>query len=319
MATSEAVTFADLDDDSLVQILLCSHDIGDVATFGACSKHLAHLSRSDSLWRCFVKSQWPLLPAEQVAPSQPWRDIYRGRTLLMPSWRYFLGRMDEVQDLFSKLAGGAVRTEDKRDADCNRLAACLISIFCTDELSRHGTRASSAAPSAERRAVLDYTHGRAWARQLTLLACQPSAQDAIREWTCNTTSSLDEFYEPGISPMALRGTLLNALRCASALSIVESQVSTVGSSEESSEPGAALEAGDAAWRLRLEDWGHRKWQHRVGQLRQQVEEALASLEMEGFDVSVPPSLRPAHVPRTGHAWWHAQTPGGYLGGVTNIR
>lgn len=105
-------------------------------------------------------------------------------------------------------------------------------------------------------------------------------------------NALDDIYNPSVPRPSLQAALLRGLRCASALTILRDELCAYGRG-----------ASEGDWLVSPE----------------RVAEALQSLEMEGFDVSVPPSLRPARLPRTGHSWWHAQTRQGYLGGVTNIR
>ena len=56
-----------------------------------------------------------------------------------------------------------------------------------------------------------------------------------------------------------------------------------------------------------EDEAQSAWaQHGVGEAIKAIVDAHQSLELEGFNVSVPPHLRPG-VPQT-HVWWAARPP-----------
>jgi hypothetical protein len=192
--------------------------------------------------------------------------------------------MDEVEALLAQLTSGTLSSAAQRDARCNRLAECLIAIFFPNW-------------SSSRVSVLGYPHGQAWARRLAcpLLARPParSVGDQLSGWAAVVTASLDDFYEAHVPRAELQESLVRGLRCASALTILRDEVCACAHVDDEA-PG---------WLSAPE---------RVG-------DALRSLEMEGFDVSVPPALRPATLPREGHGWWYAQTRQGYLGGVTNIR
>lgn len=273
------VFLTDLHEDVVTHILMFSHDVSDIAAFSASSKHFALVANSNELWRQLVAARWPLLPkAEVAAAPMNWREFYRERSVLVPSWRYFLVRMDEVEHLMASLANSS-------EADCDQLATCLLAVLCSSE--------SRALPGLECPPVTR------WASRLCHLLSEASVQQSVGKWTSAILAQLDDFYDPLRVRATLQLTLLRALRCASALALLRNEVVSLGGVVH--ENGKPL-VGDILGGVGPE----------------RVQEALQSLEMEGFDVSVPPSLRPARLPRT-HAWWHAQTRQGYLGGVTNIR
>ena len=136
--------------------------------------------------------------------------------------------------------------------------------------------------------LLCHTSGRRWAQRLCALIGEPGGRTALNAWTTAILLQLDDYYDPTLSREQLQHTLLRSLRCASALTILQDEIAA----------SLGVETGVAPER---------------------VAEALRSLEMEGFDVSVKSTLLPARLPYTGHQWWRAQTRQGYLGGVTNIR
>ena len=282
---SETVTtivcLLQLDDDILAHIMAFAHDVCDVAAFCACSTHSSFLVGSNALWKTLTNTTWPHLPeAEVECGSMPWRDVYRSRALSLPEWRHYLVRMDEVEYLLTNLTSGF-------ESECDRLATQLIAIFCSSEHMRR-------SPSSFASSIISYTYGRRFCQRLCYLAMRPPARQALCEWSSTILILLDDFYDAGHQRDHLQAIVLRSLRCASALVILRDEV------------GAYTESVDGEPNL-----------HDISPER--VEEALLSLEMEGFDVSVAPSLKPTTLPPSGHGWWHAQTRQGYLGGVTNIR
>lgn len=181
----------DLDDDALLHMLKCSHDVSAIAAVARCSKHFSHLTSSDSLWKSLVQQAWPLLPPAEAA-SASWRAFHRARSLCLPSWRYYLVRMDEVEHLLSKLVCRSAHAMDlaQRNTACDRLAVNLIAIFCSQELF------FSSSPAAENGlGVLDYEYGGAWARRLAEMVCRQTVTadglvhavcDELSGWTTDT-------------------------------------------------------------------------------------------------------------------------------------
>mmetsp|Transcript_17732 Transcript_17732/g.29588 ORF Transcript_17732/g.29588 Transcript_17732/m.29588 type:complete len:310 (+) Transcript_17732:280-1209(+) len=289
--TDETVELTSLNGDILMLILSYCEESG-VAAMAACCKRFMPIACGDTLWKDLVIVRWPRLSAAEMLTIGSWRDFHRERSLLIPSWRYFLVLMDEIEHLFGLLAASEADSSNSISI-CNQIATSLVAIFCTTKLLKCRSMGLSDC-------VLGYSHGRRWARRLCGLICTPAACHALLDWTAVILEQLDDFYDPHRPRGELQAILISSLRCASALTFLKDEIGvfitpTVAASDE----------------VRF------AFQRAVSPER--VAEALRSLEMEGFDVSVPPALRPARLPHLGHAWWNAQTRQGYLGGVTNIR
>ena len=289
-AALDATTLVSLNDDSLSIILSCCEE-SDVLAAAACCTRLQSVCSGEALWQQLVAARWPHLPAAEIMATESWRDFYRERAATIPNWRYFLVRMDEVEHFLRQLVAGA--NPEGCVAIGNQIAASLVAIFCTSELVRY-------RPPGSPDCVLGYSCGKRWARRLCQLLCMPAACDALIRWTSVILERLDDFYESCQSHGQLQATLLRSLHCASALTVLKDDI------------GAFITPADAA-----SEEERFAFQRAVSPAR--VAEALQSLEMEGFDVSVPASLRPTRLSHPGHVWWRAQTRQGYLGGVTNIR
>lgn len=296
------VYFTDLSDDSLTQILKCCRDVSTIASLARCCKNFAHLASVDALWMHAVMTRWPFLPERFWCTPIVWRTLHRERSQL-PSWRYFVVRMDEVEHLLGKIkvnvdgdgegrgeASGVVNEPVSRIDDCDRLAALLVAIFCSGELCGGGS-------------ILGHTPGRDWARRVGECLCEAPVRESLREWTSAVMETLDDFYERPFSRPEHRARLVRGMTCASALRLLTDEIYLYipGVASQSTIP--RLYAEHVA-RFRMD----------VGADR--VETTLQSLEMEGFDVSVPPACHPAgmHAYRQ-HMWWHAHAPISYCGGV----
>jgi len=285
--------------------------MSDVDSLAQCCTHLASLATSDDLWKQLVEDFWPLLPpslerwlceSAGCASLRPglWRRFYRWRCSLLPfSCRHLIARMDEVEHLLGTAARGFAGDAAARAACCDRLSGCLLAIFFSCHVPSRAVGHSSS--------VLGHAIGAAWARRLTAVLYRPdddvgrgqrhACAEELGRWTGDIIASLDEFYEPSVPRAKLQATLLRALRCASALTLLRDEI------------GAQRAGTGSTASLLLRDVLS----------PERVAEAVRSLEMEGFDVSVAPSLRPARGLPPSHGWWYAQTRQGYLGGVTNIR
>lgn len=259
----------DLDEDVLLHIIRRSQHSANAA--GCCCTQLRALARNGSLWKLIVEDTWPHLQQEDLG--RPYLtnsclhfSMYVFRTQLCSrDW----AKMDEISHLLRKAAAGFPGDASQRDVCLDRLAVCVLALFCSSE-----------------KVSWDDRYYTLWKLRLQPLVLMGRAASELRGWTSGIVDSLDVVYDPNVPRASLPATLLRCLRCASALAILRAEIME--------EDVAHLDA------------------ERVG-------EAIRSLEMEGFDVSVAPETRPARLPTNGsHYWWYAQTRQGYLGGV-NIR
>ena len=276
----DVLLLTNLNDDSLVHIFKSGHDVSAIAALASCNKQLSQLSHADFLWEHCFRQTWPC--ATPGTPPSSWREHFRMRCEHVPSWRHYLVRMDEVEHIMGCLACSDGSSTSQRDGLCDRLAVLLLAIVCSSELTwcrEHGLPSS----------ILGHPCGREWAQRLSR-SMGGVARQAIREqmsgWTSGIALALDCFYEPSVPRARLQPALLRCLRCASALAILRDEICD------------------------SQDW--------LVTMCSGMQEIVQSLEMEGFDVSVPHALRPGRLPLR-HNWWYAQTRQGYLGCVTNIR
>lgn len=157
----------------------------------------------------------------------------------------------------------------------DRIAARVLSIFCCKQSAGSG----GCCPV--------YTD--AWARRLvsTWLG-DLSVQAALSAWATGLAQGLESFYDYPSPPVAvLQARLLRALRGASALDLLQNVLRAGCDTKETESllpPAQAL----------LEEHV------------QEIASNVSSLEMEGFNMAVRPSLRP-QVPPT-HTWWLARPP-----------
>ena len=296
VSDSSPTELMDLNDDSLTHILKCSADVSGIAAAAACCKHFSKLAASDAVWKHAVECRWPLLPPSSAESTGSWREFHRQRST-MPSWRYFIVRMDEVEHLLRQLAHGADDPERKL---CDRLAAVLLAVFCSAERCEFMFAQNFPAPGAP-----GFDGWLAWTRRVAELLREPRVCAAVREWTTVVTASLDEFYERAFSRSEHRAKLLRAMRCASALRLFEDELILTAAIVAGSSDGVSLASKASA--------DEKVATFKSAVASQRVEESLQSLEMEGFDVSVPPAYRPARLPthhagRLGHFWWFAHAP-----------
>ena len=251
-----------------------------IAAAAASCRMLARLCMSEPLWKHLVSQLWPQLPRRlqpclegEAAPTS-WREVARARAR-QPCWRRVCVRTDELERLVSS-----------PNPDGDRFASLVVGVFSIQ-----------ANPLAQ-------PEGRAWARLMRKALVSPTALGALQRWAATRAASLDEFYEScdasAAAGLARREVLLRALRAASALRFVQDELleSADDESEGAGEGGqtVALEGASALWS--------------VAGLPSAVEEitsALASLELEGFNVAVPLYLRPGSMPPS-HRWWHARPP-----------
>ena len=159
--------------------------------------------------------------------------------------------------------------------DLDRFALLMVGVFAT-----------STTPLA-------HVEGQAWARVLRSALCHPALLEAMERWAAARAAALDDFYEgcggTASANLARRTLLLQALRAASALKFAHDEVIELQDDDDE-------EAAAATWKA-------------AGLPRaiDEIASSVASLELEGFNVAIPPHLLPARMPSS-HRWWMARPP-----------
>jgi hypothetical protein len=150
----------------------------------------------------------------------------------------------------------------------SRLAQLLLAIFAGDEAVPH-----------------THPEFQAWLGQLGA-ALDPTFCSQLSAYGNTLASRLDDFYE--MPPCAaLHRTLLEALRGASAMQLLHDDV--LCKLTDAATAASTWSAADVPSSLA------------------EITSSLSSLELEGFNIAVAPSLRPAALPRS-HEWWFARMP-----------
>ena len=272
-----------LSDDALT-LTLTRLDERDITACAQVCRRLRCVCGAETLWCTVVHRRWPLLPRSLLPREQnvQWRELAVRRAQL-PHWRELAGLMDEVETL----CDGPDLADEASDWG-DRLATLLVAIFGKD-----GEVGRASEP------------GREWARRLSsALFASPAILAALAKWGATLAAPLDRFYDfPAAQEEAeLRQGLLRALRGASALQLLLDETVSPHAAWRRSSATAVPSAVEDDGVSSLEAWKH------VGLtgVVEEVESSVASLEMEGFFVGVPPRLRPA-MPHS-HAWWHARPP-----------
>lgn len=276
-----------LSDDAVTHVL--AHlDIEAVAAAAKSCTKMHALSSNDSLWRMLAIARWPLLPACPLLPrsganaeaGSPWRELHRKRAEL-PRWRELCGLMDELEHTLA--AGGAPSASASWG---ERLAALVLAVFgLAPEVARNDS------PPTSPHSPGSTSEARAWVRRVTASLRSPAVLLALRAWGAGLGKELEAFYEyPSVSEPELKRGLVRALRGASALSLLREEF-------------VLREPKDDGRCPALELWAA----HGLDSAVDEIASGMRSLEMEGFNVAIPPSHRPAHVPAS-HDWWRARPP-----------
>lgn len=247
---------------------------GVVAAATTCHA-LSRLCRADALWQQVVLTQWPLMP-ERLKPagSDGWRTVAQAR-VAQPRWLYACPIMDEIERVCEHL--------DAQRKACERIATLVIGLFATP-LS-----------------PLAHPQGLAFREAVRSALAHPERLGTLERWARARSDALDDFYEgcglgSATASLARRSVILDAMRCASALTFVQDEL--MSASHHDGWVGAADLAAAAG-----AQWAAAGLPAAI----ESIASGLASLELEGFNVAIPPHLQPPHVPRA-HKWWQARPP-----------
>lgn len=322
--------------DDLLVVIFGFLELPSLASAAASCASFARVCASEELWQHLVRTAFPLLPARLLpaspggggggggiapTPTSPWRNLARLRSQT-PHWRLQCNLMDEIESLLVASASTDASPFEGGQHGA-RLASLAIAVFAHAEGSASASPAgrelvatlrvailggsacgsaaallSDACPAeeeeAEEAAVSTAAGGPAaaasWATRHGLL-------DRLDAWVGSHSAELDRLFfdvDGSVAAMstidarlARRNAIVAAMRCASCLRLLHDEVS-----------GAAPDGGAPA---SADSWG--RWLRIVRSLP----EAFVSLEEEGFNIGVPPSLVPAGLGRR-HEWWGAEAP-----------
>ena len=278
------VLFADMSEDLLQEILL-HLDMISMAKIAQASRTLSRICQSDDLWQHHVCKTWMQLPARVVTHvvGSGWRELARSRAEVPRSWQLQCGYMDEIESILNAAPPSLEHLD--------RFASLVIAIFSSPE------------------AIISPAGCELLAAMRHAIASDATLQ-ALHAWGTSLQQTLDQiYYEEGAEDSSVDGrltrrkALVDAMRGASALTFLHDEVVA----KAAVSVGAVTIVGD--------DHGEdtppirRAWaQHGLDAVVNGLPELLASLEEEGFNITVPPHFHPPRaLPRT-HVWWGARAP-----------
>ena len=272
LSSQEAPTLITIDEDSLTIILGYMMSLNDIGACASTCHHFSRLCRTEAFWWHICTTLWPSLPPRAL-PGAPAADT---NDCDCSSWREVArrrggqphwrhGRMDEIEHM--------IYTFKADDGD--KLASLVCGVFAGGYIpTKHGVE------------------GLVWTHELTsaMLSTSHETLSELKKWAVRCEARLDEFYENGHGSApermkALREVLLKALRGASALRFLLDHC--ILNCDRSTDTTAAWQRAGLPDALSA------------------LTSGLASLELEGFNVAVPPSQCPGKMPSS-HAWWGAK-------------
>lgn len=248
-------------------IILANLDFTATASVAACCLHFSRLCRHTQLWQTLVLKEWPLLPLRLRTPSTSLTWTSVARKRLGERQR---GEADERRTPMRRAWGVMDEVEHLIQ---------LHSDFAEEDCDRLASLIVSVFVGCS---VDD-----AWLGAISSPCAQPAFIQVLSCWAKTRADALDAFYEGCESGsctaiLARRSLLLQAMRAASALRFLQDHV--------------------------LDTAGLMMWSAAgLSGASEAIASALASLELEGFNVAIPPSLLPGRVPQS-HRWWLARQP-----------
>ena len=303
------------------------------ALAGTCAALRAACS-AEELWRDLACRRWPALlsPGVALRPRHGWRLLFRERAKLS-GWRSLCPLLDAS---LATVAAGAEGWQETLSNQLLRLWEASARVSPAE--GRHFFFSSAACLQAEGR-----EEARRWrARLAALLAggaggastVGPARLMPLCEWARGLAAELDSFYDRScvdVWPHLWAQRIAAILRGRSALELLASAVEG-GASGPLSPCGSSPRA--VALSLVARPPGDRRGSVRVRivacpsdgavaaarlaagwraaglpRALEAIDSSLQSLLMEGFNLSLPPSLRPHGIPRE-HCWWFIPPPFG---------
>lgn len=315
--TESPVSLLALPEDALGYLI--SHlDEADIFSVAITCTQLAHVCCTESMWRAFCMRIWPLLGCcSEVAvfPPVSWRQLHSDRCKKFP-----LGLASILDQSIhcAKCCSASSSVDGARVLQADQLASLLLGVRVLlgssfpaaihyDEVEAEG----STPPSNTERAL------QGWVQRLV---CALSAEVVLQDlcmWARDIAASLDEWYDDVIttstSMLRRRATLVRVLQARSALALIETEV-LAGALDIETEvqpryleeygQSGELPSSNASAAINLAT----RWTLLgLSAAVKEIDASIYSLELEGFNLTVPPSDCPS-IELEGHWWWGCRVP-----------
>uniref|UniRef100_A0A7S0J8S5 F-box domain-containing protein n=1 Tax=Calcidiscus leptoporus TaxID=127549 RepID=A0A7S0J8S5_9EUKA len=329
----EGFVLLNLADDIILRLLTFARDERDVLAAACCSTALAVICRTEALWQVLCIRRWPKLRNPSIAAplfvqSASWRALHQQRARCK-YWRELCVLLDESIDMVSASAARATsapvetaaEVHTEAEAPCAFASSVVVSVsqwavgLAKLVIAIHSARNKGNRRLADTADEPEMHRFRKVFRHALLDACRLGA---LRSWAAASARSLDAWYDYAMLSTSLdadsaagvrelRARLRTAQEARSALELLYTELKT------GSEEGDDLDCG-----CRIQPPAHEEhasflelWEHAELPIAiHDIETSILSLEMEGFNVAVPPGARPEGIPQS-HWWWWCKPPMGY--------